>query len=319
MAYHANLAAGSLGYDPAWWPAINNVLQPVRMPLFFAIAGILADGAIARPWPDLFARKVWLYAWLFGLWGFIRWVFFGHIVVNVRNASEGSDPLQLVTMWAQPTSALWFIWALAIYFVVAKLADKFRTVALLAALLLACLTWGGLVSVRGNYPNLFTYLFFFLLGAYQGRQLLTWIPRRPLLIGGVALALFLAIEFVVLPNLPRDLLGGSVRALESIAGLLAGCSVAFLAAQVPLLCRPFAYLGRHTLPIYVAHVLFISSLTAVLMPYSGTTFWSYAIVPLSIAVAVAASLFAEAAAYRLGLPWLYRAPSLKFSPGPVAP
>jgi uncharacterized membrane protein YcfT len=312
VAYHANLAAGSLGYDPAWFPAINSFLQPVRMPLFFTIAGVLAAGAIARPWPNLLARKVWLYAYLFGLWGLIRWVYFGYLVENVRNSSEGTDPIQLLTMWVQPASALWFIWALAIYFVIAKLADRFRMLALVAAFALACLNWGGLLPLRGNHWNAANYLFFFLLGAYRGQDLLALVPRRPLVIGAIALALFLAIAFVALPNVERGLVGGTVRTLESVVGLLAGCAGACLAARLPPVRRAMGYLGRHTLPIYVAHVLFISALAAWLQPVAGSEAWRYLIVPLAIAVSVCGTLLLEAAANRFGLPWLYRPPA----PGP---
>ncbi len=317
VLFHAHLCAWSLGFEPAYTGAINDFLQPIRMPLFFTISGVLAANALARSWPTVLAGRVWTYVYIFGLWGLLRWIFFGQVVVNVRAPVEGTDWTQLLTMWVLPTSALWFVWALAIYFVVAKLADRFRTLALLAALLLACFTWGGLLPLPGNTRNLCTYLCFFLFGAWYGRVLLDNIPKRPVLIGAIAAAGFLAIEFVALPGVGRGLIGGVARALESIVGLAMGCAVAVLLSRLPRVRNVLAHIGRHTLPVYVTHVFFISGFAALLTGFAGSELWRYIIVPLLAAVSIPASLLLEAAGNRLGFPWLYRAPPLRPSPQPV--
>ncbi|MBN9311274.1 acyltransferase family protein [Devosia sp.] len=97
--FHAHLTAFSLGFGPLFTGPANIALQPIRMPPFFAISGVLAAHSLSRPWPELLRSKVWVFVYIFALWGFIRWVFFGQVLENVRAPDEGDDWTQLLTMW----------------------------------------------------------------------------------------------------------------------------------------------------------------------------------------------------------------------------
>lgn len=317
--FHAHLAAYTLGFRPVYSAQINTLLQPIRMPLFFAISGILAARSLSRPWPELLSRKVWVFVYIFALWGLIRWVFFGQVLENVRAPDEGDDWTQLVTMWVMPSSSLWYIWALAIFYVVGKAADRYRTAALVGAFVLACLTWGGVIPPTSTTYRASVYLFFFLAGAYCGPQLLASIPARPWTIGIPALAAFLVLEYVALPALDISLADGVLRALESVLGLAVGAAAAVLLTRVPPVRDVFARIGRHTLSVYVTHGLIIAILAQLLSGLAGTEPWRYLIVPLLVIVSITGSLLLEAASKRLGFAWLYKAPRLPVAQKPVTP
>ncbi len=317
--FHAHLTAYSLGFRPLLTGPINVALQPIRMPLFFAISGILAARSLSRPWPELLRNRVWVFVYIFALWGFIRWLFFGQVLENVRAPEEGDDWIQLLTMWVMPSSSLWYIWALAIFYVVAKALNRHKAVALVVTFMLACLTWGAVIPPSLTTYQISVYLVFFLAGAWYGPQLLAWLPSRPWAIGLPALAAFLLLEFVALPALDTGLADGVLRALESVLGLVVGGAVAVLLSRLPPVRDVLAIIGRHTLSVYVTHGLVIAVVAQALVGFAGTEPWRYLIVPLLVIVSVAASLALEAASRRFGFPWLYQAPALPAAQRTVTP
>ncbi|WP_423068283.1 acyltransferase family protein [Devosia sp. CN2-171] len=317
--FHAHLTAYELGFRPLYTGPFNVALQPIRMPLFFAISGILAASSLGRTWPELLSRKVWVFVYIFALWGLIRWVFFGQVLENVRAPEEGNDWTQLLVMWVMPSSSLWYIWALAIFYVIAKAADRYKAAALVGAFVLACLTWGGVIPPTLTTYRVSVYLFFFLAGAYYGPQLLAWIPARPWMIGLPALAAFLVLEYVALPVLDTSLADGVLRALESVLGLAVGGAAAVLLIRVPPVRDVFARIGQHTLSVYVTHGLIVAILAQLLSGFAGAEPWRYLIVPVLVIVSVSGSLLLEAASKRLGLAWLYDAPRLPVAQRPVTP
>lgn len=315
--FHAHLTAYELGFRPAFTGPFNVALQPVRMPLFFAISGILAASSLSRPWPELLRSRIWAFVYIFALWGLIRWVFFGQVLDNVRGPDEGGDWIQLMVMWVMPSNSLWYIWALAIFYVVAKVAIRFKAAAVIGAFVLACLTWGGVVPPTLTTYRTSVYLFFFLTGAYYGPQLLALIPARPWTIGLLALPAFLILEYVALPALETGLADGTLRALETVLGFAVGTVAAVLLTRLAPVRYLFALIGRHTLPVYVTHGLIVAILARLLSSFAGAEPWRYLIVPLLVIVSVSGSLALEFASKRLGFAWLYHAPMLPAAPKPV--
>jgi uncharacterized membrane protein YcfT len=319
VLFHADLHAYELGFDPIFTDVINAALQPIRMPLFFAISGILAARSFARSWPVLLGRSVWPYVYMFALWGLIRWVFFGHVIENPLLPDEGDDCMQLLGMWVMPSTALWYLWALATFYVVGKALDRFRMVALAGAFVLACLTWGGVIPPTVTTYRISVYLFYFLCGAYCGPFLLATLPSRPWTLGLAALAGFLLLEYAILPGLPHGLAAGVLIALESVLGLVVGGNAAVLLARLAWPRTVLGYVGRHTLPVYVTHTLLIAVFCALLVDFTGMELWRWITVPLVVLASTATALLFEAVSARIGLGWLYRAPRLPTAPKPVTP
>ena len=86
---------------------------------------MFAGSALAKPWSHLLRHKVALYAWLFVLWTSVRWLFCGFALPNPGNLDEGSSLLEIAWALVMPTTGLWFLWCLGIFFLLAKALRPF--------------------------------------------------------------------------------------------------------------------------------------------------------------------------------------------------
>jgi len=94
-----------------------------------------------------------------------------------------------------------------------------------------------------------------------------------------------------------------------ILAVTASVLLARLLAATPLV-HPLTFLGRNTLPIYVAHVILIAMAAAALAKVGVPAEWRIAL-PLCVAASViAAALAAEKLASRSMLRYLYQAPPM---------
>lgn len=77
VLYHVSVVGVSLLLQDAdsavlsFWREVSRMLLPVRMPLFFLTAGLLAVGAIHRPWKAVWRNRLANLIWPFLLWSMI--------------------------------------------------------------------------------------------------------------------------------------------------------------------------------------------------------------------------------------------------------
>jgi len=120
VLYHTVLYMAANGETLWFIPRLNEILAYVRMPTFFFISGLLAGSAIRKPWREFLGSKVLLLFWLFVIWTAIRFAYFGTVYPNIRDARERADISYLFSMIIDPRTGIWFLWALMIFFVLAK-------------------------------------------------------------------------------------------------------------------------------------------------------------------------------------------------------
>lgn len=297
-------------------------LRPLRMPLFFLISGFLAIGAITRPWPDLVRTRVALFAYVYVVWLVIQTAVLQLIGDGELVTRFGAQPYNPDTPWNpvlgllanatfSPTS-LWFVFALALYFPLAKLLARVRVLAISSAALLYLVSvegWPGLQV--GQLPAVAAYLVFFLLGAY-GRDTIAALARRPdWRLAALAVVAFVGAQIVELQLSQRVpvLLG-----VASIGGTYLGitCAVA-VSRHLSRSTTVLSYLGSRTLPIYVIHMPVLWLLHAATEATGG----SLAAVSSGVVIAVYAigattvtlgGALAVASAMQHGAPWLFRLP-----------
>lgn len=310
--FHATLYLKANGLEPKFAAAVNDLLTPIRMPMFFTISGILGAGVLKRDWRSLFAKQIWTFVYLFALWSLIRWLYFRHIQDNVIVKTEGDTLRELATMWITPASGLWFIWALAIFFLIGRLFAGAQSLAIGISLALATMTFAGVIQ-PGNFVhrNVLVYLPFFLCGLYYGKPIISNVSKRPVVIGITAAIAFLILKLSLLPLLGGGLDYGAAAILLSVSGLLLGCTVAIALAQLWPKHNPIAYIGRNTLPIYVTHVLLISAFSALIarsLPHNAGV--AHAGVLFLIAISLTIPLALRAGANRMRAWWIYQAPKM---------
>ena len=111
-----------------FWNAVMTFLEPLRMPVFFVVSGILASSAVKRPWSNTKARTVGI-LYLYLLWHTLL-TFFAIIVDLVaKGYTQGMVLDSLYDYFFQiflTPGGYWYFYALVLYFVLARLLRNFN-------------------------------------------------------------------------------------------------------------------------------------------------------------------------------------------------
>ncbi|WP_423463378.1 acyltransferase family protein [Promicromonospora sp. MS192] len=252
---------------PGLWGAFGDMLLPLRMPVFFMISGMFALSATARPWSVVARSRIARFYYLYLLWFVVHTTVLSMVPdFDTLSARNALDVLEQITI--TPTN-LWYLLALAVYFVIAKVTRKLPTWAVLVpALALSAIASAGLLDAPGNRGQLYQNLFFFLLGLRFRPLVERWAQVTKLwhlLVGGaVYVVLMVAIQV-----LDAKYVFGVWPAICLFAvalGVAAAVQLDRLRRVGPLLAR----LGQQTLPIYVMHMPLLALVAAALVgPFSA--------------------------------------------------
>ncbi len=284
------------------WHGLTYTFKPVRMPLFFAISGFFAASAVARSW-----RRIVSGYYLYVLWLGIYWGMYSLEREIPANRVDSVADLFGELLWA--ASSMWFLYALAIYFVVAKVLRGLppAMVVSAAAALAMSVSWLGVEE--NNRFSVLAHLVFFLAGTYYPQVLrrVADLPlRRPAVLG---LALLYGAAVVVVYNspLPRSLtLFGA-----SLIGIPLGIVLAVRYAETRV-GRGLAWTGQRTLRIYVLHLAVLVALVQLPLVLGGAGTVGTVVAlgyPLAMSALVVASCFAVHRVLRgLGCGWLFSLP-----------
>lgn len=279
---HASNVLVDLG-GPTWVTTalvtFNHLVEPLRMPVFFLVSGMLASSAVHRPWRGTTNRTLGM-VYLYVMWMLL---FFG--LTALLGASH-TDPLGSI-LFAK--SGYWYLYAMALFFVIARLLRNQPAWAVVAVALVLNLLrpltdqfFGGIVP-GSLYTSMAMNLGFFLLGAYFKDLVgdLAARARWPHTIGLGVLSVGVGWIWLHTP----EVVGQTYLPL-SILWVSFGVS---LAVQVTRNGAPgwARHVGARTLPIYVVQwpVLFVIAL----IPGGAlTAIWVQAAFPLVVTGGVAA-------------------------------
>lgn len=235
--------AGSAG----WLQAVEAFVQPFRMPDFFLLSGLLLAKAIGRDWRTYLDRKVVHFAYFYILWLTILFLFEAPRIVP----REGWTGLALgyVEAYVRPYSMLWFIYMLAVFFVVTKAVRAAPAVLVwtcAAALQVATIDSG--VKVLDKFAAYYVYFHTgFVVAPLLVRFASTACAHRRWAWAGLLLwallngyAVFSGRAAIPLVSLALALVGAT--AVVGLCGLI---------CHLPL-SRPLAYCGARSIVIYLA-------------------------------------------------------------------
>lgn len=303
-----------------FWLSLTAALKPLRMPLFFLLSGFFAASAIRRPWRDVLGVRVVSPYYVYSVWLGIHALIFSFAQSLPMNRTLDAEELVLDLAYA--STSLWFLYALVLYFFLAKalLAADARIVVVLAAAVAVVAPVLPIDEV--NRVSVLHNFVYFVVGGYFPdivRNLATSRRRRHKIrtlgmayaaLGGLLLWLDAAQGWMML-------------ALSTVAVPLAiRCAVAVSAW--PVLATAAARVGQRTLPIYVLHVPVLALLhqlvTSMRMPTPGPIASGLlAVYPLAATIVVTAGcLLIHSALTRCGLGWLFRRPQLRPGAAPTA-
>ena len=272
--------------------------RPFRMPDFFLISGLFLAARIGGPWRSYLDTKVVHFAYFYVLWVNIQFAMKAPGMVGTLGLQDTA--LSYLASYVQPFGTLWFIYLLAIFFIVTKLLrDVSKPLVLVAAAVLHMTAPHTGSLVIDEFADRFVFFYtgyaaaplVLALADRIGRQ--AALPLIGLLVAWSWLN-WLAVE-----------LGLAVQAATDLPFAFAGV-LAVVAFSV-LLARDgwgswLAYCGRQSIVIYLAFPLFMAPARILLLKLA----------PLWLAGSVALATTAVSVVGALALFWLVQNTRAKF-------
>ncbi len=258
---------------------LNTILDPLRMPLFFMVSGFFSAKVFGFTFRDLFLRRLWFFLVPYLVWVPVElWFKFREWHLFDGKPMPGLD--RYLTHIIEGRNMYWFLYALVIFNIVLWLTRK--------------LSWwaGLLISVapilllplhtdQHMIGKAVLYLPAFLLGAHLRRHILEFSQAatslRHLTRGALLYALGFSLAAVwawwntvtdvslAWPLPFAEMVGYSdlrliVNSLVQLLMLPMAVIVAVLLGRVPWISDALAFLGRHTLVIYLGHPIALTVL-----------------------------------------------------------
>ncbi|MET8045790.1 acyltransferase [Micromonospora sp. NPDC005215] len=252
---------------PGLWGTLGEQFLPLRMPLFFTISGVFAANAAQRPWRVVARSRIAGFLYLYIVWLLIHTAVLA--AAPELPTDRATSALGLLEQLTITPSNLWYLYALALYFTVAKATRRVpRALVLVPAAALSAIAAAGLLDTPGNRAGLYQNLVFFLAGLSLRPQIERWAAtasgRRLVLTSG---AYALALAAMAAAGAQQWF---GVWTAVSVLAVIFGITAAARLARWSALSEPLARLGRITLPIYVVHMPVLALLHRLLLvPVSG--------------------------------------------------
>jgi uncharacterized membrane protein YcfT len=248
--------------------ALNAVIEwarPFRMPDFFLISGLFLAARIDRPWRNYFDSKVLHFVYFYVLWV--------HILLAVKAPSMIGELgvagfLELYARSAiEPFSSLWFIYLLAVYFVVTKLLHGVPKPVMLAGAAMLHVLW----PETGNFlADEFASRFVFF---YSGYALSAWVFRyaesiatTPALLVASALFLWAGANAVAVTSGWTAVRGPDLA--FSFVGIAAVVAISVLMVRSGW-GEAIRYCGQNSISVYLAFTLFMGPVRQALLKFAG--------------------------------------------------
>ncbi|MFB9071607.1 acyltransferase family protein [Citricoccus parietis] len=305
--------------------ALNTAFEDLRMPLFFAMSGLFAAKWLAAGWGDFLRTKASLLVWVFLLWQIpvIAYrIIGGHLLPGMVHTDLGT---QLETWAWSPLRAnaeLWFLWALVLFFLAGRLLQRVPTGWVIGSAAALSVVWSGLVwpgatGLEGGElrhlvgTGLFqapAYFLFFIAAARGSSRVRDGVARVPQTVwAAVAVGWLVAFAGLGLLEDQRDQPG--VVFLCQVCGVVGGIALAVSLQRIRPAARALAFLGRHTLEVYLSHTTIVVALTCLLYltgsPLLAAPWAAWTVVAVALAAIGLGMLLGRAARGT----WLLEAPA----------
>lgn len=281
---------------------VDSLLVSMRMPFFFFIAGLFIHKALFSDLKVFLKSKVAHFLYLFILWSIIRYLTDTIPRYYLLNDSE-ANLSSILNIFVEPPGGLWFIYALLIFFIIARSVRSFPILALSISLLVFALS-----SQSGQYEfinQVARFFPLFFLGYLISGKVLALAEKIKLY------HLIIPVLFLLFVSKIKDTTWADIALnsfLLSLFGIISGIVLAKIATKFSLFSF-LNYIGQKTLVIYVMHGIPINALKFVLpkimpnLPELGILIMvlSGIIIPLLI----------EKIARKINMHWLFELPTFK--------
>lgn len=307
VIFHSTMALNEYTSVSSVYWAINEFMAPIRMPVFFFISGFLAKNTIKSLNDRKFSSKIFSFVYLFLLWTYIHLIW--QAIIPINGIPSFKD---WITSTYSPSSVLWFIWALAIYFCIARIGIFInKNIFLLFSIIISFLFSAGIVEFENYvYNNFFIFMPVFLFGAWRSNIFI----KSPLLTHPlslfISLVAFIILFIITYRNIIPAAWSETIFSLKMLLGIIVGLTASEFLCHFSRLKAIPNFIGRNTLSIYVAHSPIALLLAFIFGPMSSNySIINYVGVPIISMLSICASLAIKIFFEWAGLWWLYKAPN----------
>ncbi|WP_154766891.1 acyltransferase family protein [Nakamurella alba] len=296
-------------------PAIVDI-GLLRLPALALLLGLFIPGGVGkRGVGGYIYSRVLIVGYMYVIWSVIQGAI-GVITSGVRNNKTGI--LDILTLWT-PELQLWFLPYVVVASVLMAVLRPWRhpvlgTVVLVVFAAVAVLMWGRNFEIAGTYG--LSLLFFSAIGATVGLRRMVTALERPtwlwVLFGVIGTAGFLVA--VRWPHRPAVTGEGGVTTsvlvaslIATLLGIVALLAVSKLLSMIPRVSEALQLIGRHTLEIYVMHIVLYAGTRVVLLKAGIENFTVHMVVGMLAGVGI--PILAAVLAPRWHLGWLFSPPA----------
>lgn len=290
---------------------LDTALYSVHLPIFAFLSGIFVRRGVDRSGPATYLRsRLALFAYLYVVWTALQGG------VKLVTGSLANTPLTvqglIESLW-RPDTQMWFLPFLAMVTLAAALVAPWRhrtravssTIVAVAVSLAAWGVGGALVGTQG-----LGLVAFFWVGVLAGPTGLAALRPRSAVAATVGGALFFAVLAVSDPvtatssHEPRSPATVALGVIAAMAGTLAVLCLSQLLGRRHGIW--LAFLGRRSLEIFLAHVIFTAATRIALIQLGVTAVAPHLV--LGTLIGIAGPLAVWWVGARTGAPWLFVAP-----------
>jgi len=269
---HSTYGVGEATERVGFMHYVLGFATPFRMPEFFLVSGLFLSAVITRPWRNFTDRRVVHYLYFYALWAVIL-IAFKHLIVE---RDPGGTLALMASAIYEPYSILWFIYALAVYGLIAKVLHQLR-VPHVAVLIVAAAASIAPVATPVSIVNYVAEYFVYFYAGYALApaifKLAEWIKAHPALaIAGLAAWALANGALVFSPG--HSVTFGTVTSgvahipganfVMAMAGATAICSASVLLARLATMDW-LRWVGAHSIVIYLSFVIPMGSFRTVLL------------------------------------------------------
>jgi uncharacterized membrane protein YcfT len=260
---HSTLGVEKAMGTVSWLHSFITWARPFRMPDFFLISGLFLASRIDRPWREYFDSKVLHFVYFYVLWMTIQSVTKSYGLYLTGGVSGVLKDYALG--FVEPFGTLWFIYMLAVFFIVVKITRSVPPLLVFiaaAALEIAPIQTGYLLI--DEFASRFVYFF---VGYWLAPYVFNFASRvnslgvsaifSTLVIWGFGNTFMVYNNYAQLPgvSLPLGFIGAG--AVISAGVLLSKLNFS----------KRLCYAGKNSIVIYLAFFLFMASTRSLLLKY----------------------------------------------------
>jgi len=258
---HSTLGVEKAAGELSWLHGFIEWAKPFRMPDFFLISGLFLSTRIARPWRDYLDTKVIHFLYFYLLWMTIQFAFKGYGIYQAEGFAGTFRAYALGLV--EPYGTLWFIYLLAVFFVVVKalrFAPPILVFAAGALLEIAPIQTGSLLI--DEFAARFVYFFAGYWLAAHVFAFAASVSRKPVPVMLAGLVIWALVNDAFVGGGWANLPG--VGLLLGLVGAAAVVGVSVLLSKTDL-ALPIRYCGEHSIVIYLAFFIFMAASRTVLL------------------------------------------------------